>query len=121
MGAAASFHLLDGHETYAAWLTRWGCSAGLFVHISAAIAQCTANRESNARASEHGVSPCHPCRSGTTGTPKGVMATHRNYVSGIAGARNLLVQVRLLRLLYLQQQPYWLVSTRIWLQVFGVQ
>ena len=44
---------------------------------------------------KHGLShPCHLRRSGTTGTPKGVMATHRNYVSGIAGARNLLVQVR---------------------------
>jgi long-chain acyl-CoA synthetase len=35
---------------------------------------------------------CIMYTSGTTGTPKGVMATHRNYVSGIAGARNLLVQ-----------------------------
>ena len=32
--------------------------------------------------------------SGTTGTPKGVMSTHRNYVTGVAGARNLLVQAR---------------------------
>lgn len=31
--------------------------------------------------------------SGTTGVPKGVMATHKNYVAGVAGARNLLEQV----------------------------
>lgn len=35
-----------------------------------------------------------PC-SGTTGVPKGVMATHKNYVAGVAGARNLLEQVKL--------------------------
>ena len=33
------------------------------------------------------------CRSGTTGTPKGVMSTHRNYVAGVAGAQILLKQV----------------------------
>jgi hypothetical protein len=36
--------------------------------------------------------PCPLC-SGTTGTPKGVMTTHKNYVSGVAGARNMLKQV----------------------------
>lgn len=35
---------------------------------------------------------CIMYTSGTTGTPKGVMTTHRNYVAGVAGARILLVQ-----------------------------
>ncbi|KAL4444107.1 hypothetical protein ABPG75_011844 [Micractinium tetrahymenae] len=35
---------------------------------------------------------CIMYTSGTTGVPKGVMATHKNYVAGVAGARNLLEQ-----------------------------
>ncbi|PSC75938.1 acetyl-synthetase [Micractinium conductrix] len=35
---------------------------------------------------------CIMYTSGTTGTPKGVMTTHKNYVAGVAGARNLLKQ-----------------------------
>jgi long-chain acyl-CoA synthetase len=35
---------------------------------------------------------CIMYTSGTTGTPKGVMATHKNYVSGLAAARNMLEQ-----------------------------
>lgn len=35
---------------------------------------------------------CIMYTSGTTGTPKGVMATHKNYVSGVCGARTMLAQ-----------------------------
>lgn len=70
------------------------CNAVCHAAVPAANARCDAGYALAYRWPTRASPPCLLAMcSGTTGTPKGVMATHRNYVSGIAGARNLLVQV----------------------------